>query len=379
MRFLFVSSWMRDPGAGGIWQYKVNEDGTLELVSKFLENVSFNVSYVDKSRSILYALNEEPNQPGFRFGGGGSVYAFHLDSETGNVLKIDRYPSCCSNPCNLAINPEGNRMIVTGHGTKSYVTRLVESDKGWHTEVLTDSTPVILFQLNPDGSIGDILDARQHEGSGPTKKQMTPHPHSAVAAPFAGLYGICDKGNDNVYMYKIADNKLVCCGKSSLPAGTEPRYAVFHPQKRFFYHNNENTTDICAYSYDDEGNLEWIGTYEAVSPEFKNAAAKKTEQQGLCISSDGRFIYDVVNGPNIIAVFEINQADGSLTLIQNVKTGSDWPRGNALSADGRFMAAACVSGKKIIIYKVETDGTLKLADSMDQENAAFAAFWDTEE
>lgn len=379
MDYLFVSSWKRESGHGGISQYILDPvNGKLKFVRSILEDVSFNVSFMDTERNILYVLNEAPDQPGYRFGGGGSIYALKLDPETGDIVNTERYPAYCTNPCNMKMTQDGHRLIVTGHGTKNYVTRLVLNEHWWHTEVMTDSSPVILFEVRDDGTIGEILDVKQHEGSGPTRKQMIPHPHSVAEAPEGGIYAICDKGNDTVYTYKIADDRLICCAKSIVPAGTEPRYAVFHPTQKYLYHNNENSTEIHAYSYDESGNIEWIGTYDILKPDEKDGLSKKTEQQGLCISADGSFLYDVLHGKDLIAVFRIDQQNGSLSLVQIQKVDHAWPRGITLSDDGRFLALGCVTGNKVVLYRVNEDGTISFSDELDQENAAYITFWHTD-
>ena len=91
----------------------------------------------------------------------------------------------------------------------------------------------------------------------------------------------------------------------------------------------------------------------------------------------GRYLYDVINGANQIAVFRIDQTDGSLELRQNQAVDYAWPRGAAISPDGRFLAVACVRGQKVVIFQIGEDGTLAPAGfACDQPNAAYAAFWE---
>lgn len=371
---------MREPGAGGITQYSFHPDtGQLQKIRTMHEDISFNVSYLDETKDILYALSEVPDLPSLRFGGGGCVYAFHLDRETGGVKKTDIQPLYCSNPCNLTLDAEGTYMVVTGHGTRNYVTRLEQDAFGRYSPVvLTDDTPVLLLSMNPDGSVGPILDADRHTGSGPTGKQLTAHPHCAVRSPSGKLFAVCDKGTDRIYLYRIdrETHKLILCSEpAAVPPGTQPRYCVFHPTLPVLYLNTENSTQLYVYRYTEDGQLSFLNTYEAL--QAQPSGKGNVEQQGLCMHPSGQYLYDVINGPNRIAVFHIHPSDGSLALIQNQAVDYDWPRGAAISPDGRFLAAACVRGQKAVTFRIGDDGTLTPTGcACHQPNAAYATFWD---
>ncbi len=380
MNYVFVSGWMREPGRGGIAQFRFDPgSGQLSPVRTLLEDVSFNVMYMDEQRDILYALNEETNLPTLRIGGGGSVYSFHLDRNTGDIKKTEITPLYCSNPCNLSLDADGKYMLVTGHGSKNYVTKMERDAFGkYHPVVLLDDTPVVLLSVNPDGSIGEILDIDKHTGSGPHPKQLTARPHSATRSPSGKLFAVCDKGNDHVYMYRIdkEKNKLVLCDTpTAVPPGTEPRYCVYHPERPFFYHNTESSSKVFAYRYEEDGRLSLLGTYEGLETPHHG----KLEQQGLCMHPSGLYLYDTINGLNTIAVFRIDPATGALELIQNQSVDYDWPRGAALSPDGKFLLVACVRGKKVAVYRINDDGTLSPTEfSCDWENAAYVTFWNVQ-
>lgn len=99
------------------------------------------------------------------------------------------------------------------------------------------------------------------------------------------------------------------------------------------------------------------------------------EQQGIVIDSQGKYIYDIVRGQNVVAVFAIDQADGSLTLIQNMKIQGRWPRGCALSPDGRFLSVCCHDSDEIITYRIGNDGKLFETECVnDNSSAAYITF-----
>lgn len=380
MAYVFVSGFNFMPRATnvGISQYKfASETGALELVRVLCENTVFGTLRMDEERGILYALNEGGDRPGMRAGGGGSIYEFHLDRATGEVMRTEIRPVYSANPAYCTLDAEKKFMVVANHGTRAYVTKIERDDGGkYRPVVLFDDTPVTLFAVNPDGSVGEILDVVKHTGSGPDPKQLCAHPHSAERSPSDRLFAVCDKGNDHVFMYRIDGEagKLVLCGQpTAVPPGSAPRYCAFHPTLPYFYHNNEGSTQVCAYRYDEEGALAPIGAYEAL----EGAAPGHNEQQGLCMDAVGDFLYDVVNGANVIAVYRVNPGDGSLTLIQNQLVGHEWPRGAALSPDGKFMVVACMRSQKLVVFRVQEDGTLAPTGlEYDRPNAAGVTFWD---
>jgi 6-phosphogluconolactonase (cycloisomerase 2 family) len=150
---------------------------------------------------------------------------------------------------------------------------------------------------------------------------------------------------------------------------------VFHPTEPYFYHNNEGTMDVCAYRYEESGRLEEIGAFGAILPE--NAGAKGIqEQQGLCIDCGGDYIYDVARGPEMVAVFRVIRETGALELIQNIKLDAIWPRGCALSPDGRFLLVTGLKSGNIVVLAVGKDGKLtNTGYTAAQPGAAYVTFF----
>lgn len=383
MKYLFISRWKRTQGKGGLAQYAFNDiTGELSLQNSFFEDAKLNVSFMDEEKGILYVLKEVENADGYRFGGGGSAYVFYFDKKTGECIKTEITPLSCVNPCNFAVTKNGKNILVSAHGTKSYVTHLVKGEDGeFGAKVLVDDTPVVLFARNEDGSIGKIIDADWHHGSGPSPKQTTARPHSVSQSPCGRFTAVCDKGNDHIYMYKIdeASNKLVLCGEPIMTAaGWEPRYCVFHPTLPYLYVNSESTTELAVYKYSDDGILKLVEKVQAVSEPEIPGTYKVLEQQDLRISADGEYIYDVVRGPNVVAVFKVDKQTGLPKLIQECKVDDEWPRGLAI-ADDRFLFVLCVGTGKAVEFRIEEDGQLTDTGLVyDCDNAAYATFWDTE-
>lgn len=370
--FVYISSWKKTTTDLGLSVYEFDsETGELKFIEKVENDTSFNVTYYDKKRGLLYALDESADLPGVSGGGGGGrIFTFKIDPDDGKLIKVVCTPTWCSNPAFMTKDKSEKYMIIAHHGSKGSATKLVQDAFGdYHVEVLHDDTAVELFSMNDDGTPNKLLDVAKHDVNG----QGGAHPHSAVMSPSGKLFAVCDKGNDTVRMYGLDAEK----GKLIRPThivqharGTLPRYCVFHPEKPWFYHNNEKCMDLHAYTYTEDGFLQLINTASA-APENGEAKEKIHEQQGLVIDAAGKYIYDISRGPNVVAVFEINQSDGSVKAIQYQSINGKWPRGCALSPDGRFLLVCCLGSEKVVVYAIGEDGRLT-ETGLEYSNAAAA-------
>ena len=85
-----------------------------------------------------------------------------------------------------------------------------------------------------------------------------------------------------------------------------------------------------------------------------------------------------MNGADCVSVFAVDGGTGALRLVQCCPVGFAWPRGIALSPDGRFAAVACLRGGKLVIFSVEPDGTLcPTGLEYDRPDAAAPLYWQT--
>lgn len=378
--FVYISSWSHGTGECGLCVYEQDpETGELSFLQRVDSNVSFNVTLIDRKRNILYALNEGMKLPELRAGGGGQIYVYHADPETGLLTFIGQKATWCPNPSFITLDAEGQYAIVSNHASSAAATQIVQDAFGkYHLNIEYDDSVVELFEVQKNGMIGELLDVDKHVGNGPEPRQLRPRPHSAVMSPDGRLFAVCDKGNDTVTMYQIdRDKKKLThpAGVWHCESGSLPRYCVFHPVLPYFYHNNECSMDLCAYRYDADGRLSPIGKYSAL-PDGHVIGKGKHEQQGLCIHPSGTLIYDIVRGPNTVAAFQVKEDTGSVQLIQSQKVPDSWPRGCAISENGRFLIVCGLEGGKIFVYPLDENGRLlELCSEYAQPSAAYVTFW----
>ena len=380
--FVYISSWAKgpgSPGAHGLSGYEFHtQTGDLRWIETIEEDVLFNVTYFDRTRGVLYALEEANDLPGLRGGGGGRVFVFQIDPGSGRLRKIGCTPTWCASPCYLSLDQSGSFLLVSHQGSYAAVTKIgVDAQGSYYPVVERDDAAVELFEVHPDGTLGRLLDVDKRRGGGPEKRQVHARPHTAVMSPSGKLFAVCDKGNDTVSMYMLDQET----GKLIRPRhihqhepGLLPRYCVFHPEKPWFYHNTESNGVIYSFTYQENGQLLETGAYPAV-PADCEMREKTLEQQGLVISRDGRYIYDIVRGPNLAVVLEVDQTDGSLKTVCRQPIAGRWPRGCALSPDGRFLLVCCLDSGEVIEFAAGPDGRLHdTGKAYSNHAAAYAIF-----
>lgn len=363
--FVYVSSWAKGPGSfgpHGLSGYGFQADsGDLQWIETVEKEILFNVTYFDRTRGILYALEEGNDLPGLRGGGGGRVFVFRIDPVSGRLTKIGCTPTWCASPCYLTMDQSGTFLIVSHQGSYAAITKIGEDAYGnYYPVVERDDVVVELFEVHEDGTLGRLLDVDKCCGTGPEKRQVHARPHTVVRSPNGKLFAVCDKGNDTVSMYLLDQEK----GKLIRPKhiyrhklGLLPRYCVFHPEKPWFYHNTESGSEVYSFTYGEDGALHPNGICRTTPPDCE-MQERILEQQGLVISQDGCYIYNIVRGPNLVVVLAVDQENGSLKVIQHQALKGKWPRGCALSPDGRFLLVCCLDSGEVVEFAVGSDGCL---------------------
>ncbi|MDR0875529.1 MAG: lactonase family protein, partial [Clostridiales Family XIII bacterium] len=192
-----------------------------------------------------------------------------------------------------------------------------------------------------------------------------PHAHSIQRSPSGTLYAVCDKGGDQIYMFKLDEDKkkIVLCAGSPYhrTPGSAPRNSAFHPVLPYLFVNKEHKTIVSAFRYDEAGRLEPVCTAAALPAYI--TPPEGAVQSDICIGKSGRYLYTILRQVNVISVYEIEEKTGRLTLIQVFENACDGGRGCAVSPDGRFLIVAAFSGKELVTYPLGEDGKISPAVS----------------
>jgi len=362
--YLYMSRWAFHGGAPGLGLFSFDtKTGELKFLRHLNETISLDPTYLDEEKKILYICNEAnlADETGYDT---GRIYAFRINPEDGSLEEIFYQDTFCPYPDYVNLSLDKKFMIVPHHSWATGITNIEKDADGNYVPVTRwmDSA-VELFSMNSDGTINKLVDVKKHSFSSRTKdyegKITVPHPHCAVRSPSGKLFAVCDKGDGHVYIYTIDYEKqeLKCLSRTMTDELlSESRYCVFHPTKPYLFVNHEHSGHgkmvVSAFYYNEGGELKLINKVDCLP---KDTSAKCG--QGFCISKDGKYLYNLLNGYDAVAVLEINQETGEVSVLQRVPVKGMNPRMCALSPDGHFLITTCLGGE-IAVYKVGEDGLL---------------------
>lgn len=362
--YLYMSRWENHGGEPGLALFSFDTaSGEIAFVRHLDETHSFGCSQIDPEKHILYVCNETNlvNEVGYDT---GRVYGLRIDPGSGETTELFRRETFCPWPDYLNFTVDRKFMIVPHHSWATGITTIERDETGRFVPVTRFMDSAIdLFRVNEDGTLGDLVDVKKHRFERRTTdyegKVTIPHPHSAIRSPSGKLFAVCDKGDGHIYLYTVDEErgelKLLSRTMTDVPL-SEPRYCAFHPTLPYLFVNHEHTGHgrmiVTAFHYDEDGHLELLNKVDCLPP-----AEKANCGQGFCISPDGKYLYNLLNGYNAVAVLAIDQQTGHIRLIQHMPVEGAKPRNCALSPDGRFLVTACLSGE-IAVYAVGEGGLL---------------------
>lgn len=362
--FMYVSQWAMKVGAPGLSLYSFDpESGEMEFIRQISDSLSFGHSLINRERGLIYLCNECDVFPEVPFNS-GRVYCYRIDPNTGDLELVNRKETYCSFTSYLNLDPEKKYMMVSNHSMPNFSTTLERDENGDIQAKLHHQDAVMnLFRLNEDGSIGEMVDFHNHEGlfTSLEGKLTIAHPHSVMRSPSGRLYACCDKGDGHLYLYTIQDGKLKLLSRTltDLP-GSEPRHCAFHPEKPWLFVNHEHTpgdkTTLTVFRYEEDGTMEKLHTFHA-DLSGHEPVEKPRQQQGLCLSPDGKTLYTQAHGYNRLIAMAVDQESGALRQIQALPIEGTWPRSLDMTPDGKYLICCCLAGQ-ITVYRVENDGTL---------------------
>lgn len=365
--YMYVSQWAFILGVPGLSLYTFDtETGKIEFVKQLNDTLSFGCSMTDQKRRKLYVCNECDIFPEVPYNT-GRVYCYAIDSQSGELTLVCRKETYSPFTSYLNTDPTGNYLMVSNHSMNNYATTVDIMEDGTVRPVLHHHDSLMnLFALEEDGSIGDLLDIAKHQAKDGLRfsllgKPTIPHPHCVMRSPSGKLYACCDKGDGHMYIYAIDNGKLKLLSRTLTHTEfSEPRYCAFHPTLPYLYVNHEHTPDdkitLTTFRYDEDGQLTKVDTLYANTDGFQPKEHHR-QQQGMCISADGRFVYTQAHGYNLLLVLAVDPETGLLHQIQTMPIDGSWPRSLNLSPDGKFLINCCLGGE-IIVYQVSPDGTL---------------------
>ena len=333
--FTFYVGTYTNEESEGIYKYNLNKNGQLKKMGLAAKSVNPSFLALSADKKYLIAVNEinEENQ--------GTVESFKVKADS--LKYINTSKSGGAHPCFVSINKAG--YILTANYTGGNVG---------------------LLKLNQKGMLTPLLDLQQHSGSGSTKRQQAPHAHSVWFSPGDSNVISVDLGTNQLWFSHLdtVNQKLIPSlpNKLNMESGAGPRHLAFHPNGQWIYVANELNCTLGLVKKTDKGkymNSFNISTLPADYSEPNTCA-------DIRVSLDGKFIYASNRGHNSIAIFKVNNSDGSLKLLGHESTKGDSPRNFSLSPDNKYLLVANQRSNNIVSFERDkTSGLLTFANEIE--------------
>lgn len=315
----------------GIYGYRM--DHSTGALTRFNSFRSVNPSFlaIDRSKSYLYAVNEVGEYLGKPSGG---VSAFAIDRATGNLRLLNEQATRGADPCHLTIDRKRKTLLVANYTGGS----------------------IAALPIRSDGTLGMVIDLKQHEGSSVKEQQKGPHAHCIILDRFERYALATDLGADKVMIYRFTPSTgKLTPGKQpwvELQAGAGPRHLTLHPNGRYAYVINELDSTLTVLRYNESnGTLSQIETVSTLPSDFSGVSYCAD----VHVSPSGKFLYGSNRGHNSIVVFEIDRRNGRLKQLEHVSTEGKWPRNFTIDPTGRFLLVANQHTDNVVSFRIDAE------------------------
>lgn len=298
---------------------------------------------LNKPKTRLYAANELANFS-------ASVSAFSVDRPSGRLTLLNTVSSGGAGPAHLSVHPSDRFVFVANYagGTIAVLPMGPDGKLGEPCDIKAD-----------EGPVGSAHAASAPEGSFAISGHDRPHAHMIHADPSGRFVLSTDLGLDRIYVWKFdaASGKLSPNdpGFVSLPSGDGPRHFVFHPNARFLYCLQEESSTLVVFNYNAANGT--LRPKQTVSTLPKGFVGTNFTSE-VVISPDAHFLYAANRLHDSIAIFSIG-SDGMLTYVGEEWTRGDYPRSFSIDPSGQFLYSCNQRSDAIACFRVaRTTGRL---------------------
>ena len=308
----FVGTYTRGD-AKGIYAYRFDAgSGSMSPLGLVAESPNPSFLALHPNGEFLYAVNEgDPDSPTE-----GSVSAFSVNKETGQLTFLNKVDSMGAAPCHLVVDQTGKFLFVA-----NFTAGNVGS-----------------WRIQPDGSIGEMASLVQHEGSSVHERQKSPHAHEVVISKDNSRLFVPDLGMDKVMVYQInAETGELTANDppaAVLNPGTGPRHMEFHPDGEHAYVIGEINSTITTFDFDPSSGAFTSKQVVSTLPEDFTGNTSTAEIE---VSSDGKFVYGSNRGSDTIAVFAVDPEAKTLTPVEYAPIQGQTPRNFVIDPSGAYL------------------------------------------
>lgn len=301
------------------------DSGKLSAVGVVAEGLRPTWTVAHPQLPVLYAVDDDSARS-------GSVTAFAINRASGALSKLNDAPTGGNGATYLWLDAMSRTLLAANFGGGSASSIAVRSD----------------------GSLGELVSTIKATGSGPHRRQASPHAHSAAVDP-SGRYALVpDLGADRVFIYPLdRATHALSPGASRAyvaPPGSGPRHLVFSIDGRFVWLLNELTAEVTALRWDaQQGQLTPVQTLPTSSADFSGVRSGAE----ILLSPDGHFLYVVDRGERTLVTYRINARTGELSFVQRIASGGEVPWGMAIHSSGRWLLLAHQRSNTVNVFSID--------------------------
>jgi 6-phosphogluconolactonase len=331
------------PGNGrGIHLFQVDRaTGAMTPAGVYEMGTSPSCLALNTSGTRLYSANETDRSGEDKE---GTVGAFAINRADGTLELLNTVRSGGAGPTFVSVHPAGRFVLVANYFGGS----------------------VAVLPILPDGRLAAATDIKKDAGRvGPARATHAPpggfavsghdrtHAHMIQADPSGRFVLHADLGLDKIFIWKFDEqNGVLTPGETpavSLPPGDGPRHFVFHPNGRWLYSIQEESSTIVLFDYDPTtGRLTSRQTVSTLPAGF----AGSNFCSEILLSADSRFAYAGNRLHDSIGIFSIGP-DGTLTILGEEWTRGDYPRSFNFDPAGQFLYCCNQRGDNIAVFRVD--------------------------
>ncbi|MBB3954440.1 lactonase family protein [Novosphingobium sediminicola] len=304
--------------------------GTLESIGPVAGNARPTWGLRMPGQPVIF-FNEEAGNGGDAQGG---VQAYRVNTATGALDKISDVRAGGGGTTHLWYDAPSRTMLAANYGGGSLAT----------------------IPVGADGTLGAVASLTKFIGSGPHKRQGSPHAHGVSVDPSGKWALVSDLGSDRVWVLPF-DRKTGKVGAYDAtspqhyvaPFGTGPRHMAWSPVRPVLYVADELTADVDTLAWDAvKGRLTLVQSLSTNAAGFKGEASASE----VAVSRNGRFVYVANRGDSTIVVHKVDPKTGALTRIQRLSSGGRMPWHFTLDGTGRWLLAANRDSNRVNVLAI---------------------------
>ena len=322
----YVGSYSYTGKAKGITVFDVDvEKGQFQYRCEMeVDNSSYVIASNDGK--TLYSIADE------------GVVAFRI-LENGSLARLNSASIRGMRGCHLCTDAEDKYVFVSGyHDGKTTV-----------------------LSLNPDGSVGSIVDSVFDKGYGSVaERNFRPHVTCTRRTPDGKYVMSVDNGIDQVRIYRFTEKeqKLKQVDAIRCELESAPKHFRFSADGRFIYLIYELKTKIDVFSYKTGERAPVIEKIQTISTTSTENPGVMTAACAMRLSWDQKYLYCSNAGENTVSVFSRDEETGLLTRLCCLPVSGEYPKDIAVFPDSRHIVSVNHESGTLTFFSVDYEKVL---------------------